>query len=110
MRVENPRFETPLHEDFFDAARAIGLSPNPDFNDWSRPQSGFGEFQVTQQEGERADMYRQYLKPALDRGNLKVSGDACDSGRLNAWVSGNAINCFHDSWVYEHRNSIKLHK
>ena len=36
------------------------------------PQDGYGEFQVTQQNGVRADMYRQYLKPVLDRENLQV--------------------------------------
>ncbi len=35
-------------------------------------QDGYGEFQVTQQNGVRADMYRQYLKPVLDRQNLQV--------------------------------------
>ena len=35
-------------------------------------QEGFGEFQVTQQMGERADMFRQYLKPVLGRSNLQV--------------------------------------
>ncbi len=35
-------------------------------------QAGYGEFQVTQKNGERADMYRTYLKPAMNRGNLKV--------------------------------------
>ena len=35
-------------------------------------QEGFGEFQVTQQKGERADMFRQYLKPVLERSNLQV--------------------------------------
>lgn len=36
------------------------------------PQEGFGEFQVTQQRGERADMFRQYLKPVMGRSNLQV--------------------------------------
>lgn len=35
-------------------------------------QDGYGEFQVTHSKGERADMYRMYLKPAMSRGNLKV--------------------------------------
>ena len=35
-------------------------------------QEGYGEFQVTQKQGERADMYRMYLKPAMQRGNLRV--------------------------------------
>lgn len=35
-------------------------------------QGGFGTFQVMQEQGTRADMYRQYLKPALGRDNLQV--------------------------------------
>ena len=35
-------------------------------------QDGYGQFQVTQEKGVRADMYRQYLEPALDRQNLQV--------------------------------------
>ncbi len=160
--MEQPRYDNPLHEEFFRAAAAAGLPANPDFNDWSRPQvrgtsavqvhcwshgaaargavtqdarqdvargnrrapeepiracrmthdhadaasqqvstqcvsssplcgtgtrgcdfvlpwplqTGYGEFQVTQEKGERADMYRQYLKPAMSRSNLKVGGQA----------------------------------
>ncbi len=40
----------------------------------AHPQEGYGEFQVAQRKGERADTYRTYLKPALTRGNLKVRG------------------------------------
>lgn len=36
------------------------------------PQGGYGTFQVMQDRGTRADMYRQYLKPALGRGNLQA--------------------------------------
>lgn len=72
MNVENPRYSSKLHEEFFGSAAAIGLPANNDFNDWSRPQEGYGTFQVTQQRGARADMYQQYLKPALGRSNLKV--------------------------------------
>lgn len=35
-------------------------------------QDGYGEFQVAQKMGERADMFKMYLKPAIKRGNLKV--------------------------------------
>lgn len=72
MNVESPRYENPLHEEFFRAAQAAGIKENNDFNDWSRPQAGYGEFQVTQKRGERADMYRQYLEPIMGRPNLKV--------------------------------------
>ena len=37
-------------------------------------QGGYGTFQVMQDKGTRADMYRQYLKPALGRPNLQASG------------------------------------
>jgi hypothetical protein len=38
MHVESPRYENPLHDAFFSAAKAAGLPDNRDFNDWSRPQ------------------------------------------------------------------------
>jgi choline dehydrogenase-like flavoprotein len=97
MCTERPRYENPLHEEFFRSCKEVGLPANPDFNDWSRPQvrcitvhcskpvtqplflvawllvqAGYGEFQVAQRKGERADAYRMYLKPAMGRGNLKV--------------------------------------
>jgi hypothetical protein len=40
MHTERPRYDNPLHEDFFKACKAIGIPANPDFNDWSRPQVG----------------------------------------------------------------------
>jgi choline dehydrogenase-like flavoprotein len=35
-------------------------------------QAGFGEFQVTQDRGERGDAHRQYLAPAMGRPNLQA--------------------------------------
>ncbi|GIL70388.1 hypothetical protein Vretimale_3577 [Volvox reticuliferus] len=72
MNVEQPRYQNVLHDEFFRAAAAAGVPANPDFNDWSRPQEGYGEFQVAQKKAERADTYRTYLKPAIGRENLKV--------------------------------------
>ncbi|KAI8470464.1 MAG: GMC oxidoreductase-domain-containing protein [Monoraphidium minutum] len=72
MRVENPRYDNPLHEEFFRAAAAAGLPSNPDFNDWARSQEGYGEYQVTQTNGRRADAFTTHLKPALGRPNLTV--------------------------------------
>ena len=72
MKVEQPRYESVLHEEFFRSAARVGYPANDDFNAWDRPQQGYGEFQVTQARGERADMYRMHLKPAMQRGNLKV--------------------------------------
>lgn len=72
LAVENPRYQHRLHDVFFKSAQAAGWPSNPDFNDWSHDQSGYGEFQVTQDRGERADSYRQYLRAALGRANLTV--------------------------------------
>jgi choline dehydrogenase-like flavoprotein len=38
MKVESPRYYNELHGAFFEAAAAAGLKPNPDFNEWNRPQ------------------------------------------------------------------------
>lgn len=73
MRVENPRYTNKaLHSAFFKAAEQLGMPANNDFNDWSHDHEGYGTFQVMQDKGTRADMYRQYLKPAMGRSNLQV--------------------------------------
>lgn len=41
-------------------------------NAWGAEQEGYGEFQVYHDNGERADMYRQYVKPAERRENLTL--------------------------------------
>ena len=38
MRVENPRYNNPLHEAFFQAARQAGIPENTNFNDWRTKQ------------------------------------------------------------------------
>eukprot|EP00883_Tetradesmus_obliquus_P015154 jgi/Sobl393_1/8272/SZX76909.1 len=72
MKVESPRYYNELHGAFFEAAAAAGLPHNPDFNAWNRPQAGFGDFQVTQWNGRRADAFATHLKPAMGRPNLQV--------------------------------------
>lgn len=39
MKVEQPRYENILHEEFFRAAAGMGLKANSDFNAWDRPQA-----------------------------------------------------------------------
>lgn len=62
----------PMSSAFVDAAIAQGFPPNSDFNDWSKDQSGAGEFQVTQSEGNRATPATSYLDPIRTRPNLTV--------------------------------------
>jgi choline dehydrogenase-like flavoprotein len=77
LSVENPRYHSYLHDVFFKAAEEAGYHHNTDFNDWSHDQGGYGEFQVMQDRGRRADAYRQYLEPILGkRPNLQVVTDS----------------------------------
>lgn len=76
VRVENPRYNNPLYKKFFQASQEVGMKHNPEFNDWSRSQEGYGAFQVTQKKGRRWDAYKAYLEPALDRPNLHLITNA----------------------------------
>lgn len=38
MRVEQPRYQNVLQDEFFSAAAAVGLKANDDFNAWDRSQ------------------------------------------------------------------------
>jgi choline dehydrogenase len=40
MRVENPRYENPLHDRFFEAAEQAGIPRNDNFNNWGHSQVG----------------------------------------------------------------------
>ena len=77
MKVEDPRYRSRLHDAFFEAAAQKGLEANDDFNDWSRPQLGYGEFQVSQRRGERADAATTYLTEEVRaRSNLTIVAGA----------------------------------
>ena len=39
MRVENPRYENPLHGMFFEAAEQAGIPRNDNFNNWGHSQA-----------------------------------------------------------------------
>ena len=55
---------------FLEAADAMGLPANDDFNDGE--QDGFGWYQVTQRDGRRASTAVAYLHPVMERPNLTV--------------------------------------
>ena len=38
MHVESPRYQNPMHSEFFKAAAEIGIPQNPNFNDWGHSQ------------------------------------------------------------------------
>jgi hypothetical protein len=68
MNTEQPRYDTLLHEDFFRAAAAagLGLKPNPDFNDWSRPQVRG----VQQRESSRGSLAKLEQQRESSRGSV----------------------------------------
>ena len=51
-----------------------GLTQNSDFNDGE--QTGFGMYQVTQQDGKRASAAVSYLHPAIEAGRLTAQAEA----------------------------------
>ena len=55
---------------FVQAGQEAGFQHNPDFN--GAHQEGVGQYQVTQQNGERGSAAKAYLTPHLDRPNLQV--------------------------------------
>ena len=59
-----------LNQAFIQAGVDAGFQANPDFNGpW---QEGFGLYQVTQRAGERMSVAKAYVRPHLERANLKV--------------------------------------
>jgi len=72
--VADPQSPNELSEAFIEAAGAVGLPRNDDFN--AGDQSGVGLYQVTQKDGQRHSAADAYLKPVLDRSNLTVTTGA----------------------------------
>ncbi|MBZ5522562.1 MAG: choline dehydrogenase [Acidobacteriia bacterium] len=80
LSVSDHRCVNPLTEAFVAAARETGYALNDDFN--GATQEGFGKFQVTQREGRRHSAADAFLRPAMQRPNLKVETSVLVSGIL----------------------------
>jgi choline dehydrogenase len=70
LSVQDGRARSMLCGAWLDAARAVGLEDNPDFN--GPAQDGVGWYQVTCRNGMRCSAAVAYLHPALGRPNLEV--------------------------------------
>lgn len=70
LSVSDLRHVNPLSRVFVEAAQAIGLPVNDDFN--GERQEGVGLYQVTQRDGRRCSSAVAYLAPARGRRNLEV--------------------------------------
>ncbi|UFH55332.1 GMC family oxidoreductase [Spirosoma sp. KNUC1025] len=64
------RFQTPLAEAFVESCKQTGITQNNDYN--GPEQEGVGMFQFTMKDGRRHSAASAFLKPALNRPNLKV--------------------------------------
>jgi choline dehydrogenase-like flavoprotein len=74
LPVSEARARSVSCQAFLEAAEALGLPANDDFNDGE--QDGFGWYQVTQRDGRRASTAVAYLHPVADRPNLTVETHA----------------------------------
>ena len=71
---EMSRFAHPLCNRYLEAAQALGLPANPDFN--GRSQEGVGVYQITTRNGRRMSAARAFLRPAMKRSNVRVETGA----------------------------------
>ncbi|MFM6854592.1 MAG: GMC family oxidoreductase [Sphingopyxis sp.] len=73
LTVSDQQWPNPGSRAFIDAAAALQLPMNDDFN--GAQQDGFGLYQVTQRGGERWSAARAYVEPARGRANLSIRTD-----------------------------------
>jgi choline dehydrogenase-like flavoprotein len=69
-RVEQPRISWPILDAVTAAANQMGIPKTLDFN--TGDNNGVGYFHVNQKRGVRMSTARAFLKPALDRPNLRL--------------------------------------
>src|ERR1700722_9414394 len=74
LSTQMTRFSDPLVDAFAAAGREAGHPATPDYN--GAQQEGFGVWQMTVRDGRRCSAAVAYLRPALQRPNLKVVVDA----------------------------------
>lgn len=70
LLVDRPRDPNGVSEMFVRAGKAVGLEENRDFN--AGQQEGLGIYNVTQNQGRRWSSYRAFLRPVMNRANLRV--------------------------------------
>lgn len=74
IRVTTLKGEMPVFQAFLDAGMQAGLPLNPDYN--AEEQDGLHRGQASIDRGIRASTSRQYLIPALARGNIDLKTNA----------------------------------
>jgi 4-pyridoxate dehydrogenase len=74
MGTQYCRYQDPLLDAFAEAAKAAGHGWTDDYN--AGKQEGFGRLQMTIRDGRRSSTATAYLRPALQRSNLRVEINA----------------------------------
>src|SRR5271156_4648047 len=74
LHVSNGRSGNPLFRAFVQAGVEAGFPQTQDFN--GAQQEGFGPYQLTIRDGRRWSAASAYLRPALERPNLKIESHA----------------------------------
>ncbi len=74
LNVSNGHSKNPLFPAFIKAGQEAGYPYTKDFN--GHAQEGFGPYQFTIRDGKRWSTASAYLRPVLDRPNLKIESNA----------------------------------
>ena len=74
LHVTRGRMENPLYKRFIEAGEEAGYAATEDYN--GERQEGFGAMEMTVWRGRRWSAANAYLKPALQRRNLKLKAHA----------------------------------
>jgi len=98
LSTQMTRFSDPLVDAFAAAGQAAGYKTTPDHN--GAQQEGFGVWQMTVRDGHRCSAADAYLRPALDRMNLKV-----ETGALVAQIVFNGQRAIGIEYI-QHGKSI----
>jgi choline dehydrogenase-like flavoprotein len=101
-RVEHPRMRWDVLDAFADAAESAGIPRVTDFN--TGDNSGVGYFQVNQKMGRRWSAARGFLKPALERPNLRLETRAMVENVV--MHNGRAMGV---AWSRRHPNGVEHH-
>ena len=74
--VSEVRYQNPLSATFLRGCADAGFVANDDFNNWSRDQSGYGRYQVSERNGERSSTSVEFLDPIKSRHNLAIMANS----------------------------------
>jgi len=100
-RIEEPRLSWEILDAVGEAAGEMGIPKRPDFN--TGDNEGFGYFHVNQKRGRRWSAARGFLKPALNRPNLKLLINVVAERLVIEGGRATGVRFFMDNELFEAR-------